>query len=173
MAAATLQPAAGAAGELTVWRAGWQSSDPSRISSSLGSVGNALGGSLVRWDSIHYLQIAAHGYTQFVNTSFFPLYPLLTAGLGGVVGSNVLAGVLISLAAFAVGLVLLHRLTSIELGQGADLFSPGHQPMENSGSERRGGGGGSMGAGGASAGAGAAAGAAGWLGCAAASCCPA
>ncbi len=100
-------------------RAGWQEFDPTRLSASFGRVGNILAAPFVRWDSIHYLQIAQHGYSHFVDTAFFPLYPLLTGGLRAIIGSEAVAGVLINLVAFAVGLVLLHRLTELELSRPA------------------------------------------------------
>jgi Mannosyltransferase (PIG-V) len=89
----------------------------------LGSVGNALAGSAVRFDANWYLAIAHHGYAAAGKGSraFWPLYPELIRVLGYVVGSDVVAGVAISLASFAAALVLLHRLTELELGpQAAD-----------------------------------------------------
>jgi hypothetical protein len=87
----------------------------------LGRVGNALAGSAVRFDANWYLAIAHHGYTATGTGSraFWPLYPELIRVLGYVVGSDVVAGVAISLASFAAALVLLHRLTELELGQRA------------------------------------------------------
>jgi hypothetical protein len=87
----------------------------------LGSVGNALAGSAVRFDANWYLAIANHGYAAAGTGSraFWPLYPELVRVLGYVVGSDVVAGVAISLASFAAALVLLHRLTELELGQRA------------------------------------------------------
>jgi Mannosyltransferase (PIG-V) len=65
-----------------------------------------------RWDSSWYLNIAEHGYeADPAAPAFFPLYPALMAGLGRILGDEfALAGLLISLTAFAVALVLLHRL---------------------------------------------------------------
>ncbi len=108
---------AGAVAALTGTRAaGWRAFDTAGISASLGSVGNVLAASSVRWDSIHYLQIAAHGYRRAPNTCFFPLYPMLVRVGGWLTGSNVAAGIAISAGAFAVALLLLHRLTELELG---------------------------------------------------------
>jgi Mannosyltransferase (PIG-V) len=91
--------------------------DHDGLTHSFGSVGNALAAPAVRWDSNWYVDIAQHGYRhESVEPAFFPLYPLLMRGLGEVVGSVVVAGVAISLAAFFVALVLLHRLTELELG---------------------------------------------------------
>ena len=93
--------------------------DPTRLSSSFGQVGNVLAAPFVRWDSIHYLEIARHGYTNTADTSFFPLYPLLTRGLSAIIGSDAVAGVLISLVAFAIALSLVYRLTQRELDRPA------------------------------------------------------
>jgi hypothetical protein len=91
--------------------------DHDGLTHSFGSVGNALAAPAVRWDSNWYVDIAQHGYRhESVEPAFFPLYPLLMRGLGEVVGSVVVAGVAISLVAFFVALVLLHRLTELELG---------------------------------------------------------
>jgi hypothetical protein len=100
-------------------RSGWASFDPSRITNHLGAVGDAVAASAVRWDSLHYLTIAEHGYTTIGNTVFFPLYPLLIRGTGLALGSDVLAGVTISGVSFIVALWLLHRLTELELGRQA------------------------------------------------------
>lgn len=98
--------------------AGWRQVDPTGITNSFGSVGNLLAGPVLRWDGLGYLSIAQHGYS--VRTSiFFPLYPALMAGVGRAVGSEVVAGALISSVAFLVGLWLLHRLTELELGRRA------------------------------------------------------
>lgn len=109
---------AGAAGALADPRqvGWWPAADPTRITERLGAVGNVLAAPAVRWDSIHYLGIAQHGYTGGPSTVFFPLYPLLVRVLGFLLGSDPVAGVAISLAALAVGLSLLHRLTALELG---------------------------------------------------------
>lgn len=96
---------------------GWQGVDPTRLSSSFGSVGNLLLSSSVRWDSIHYLGIAAQWYKPAADTGFFPFYPLLIRVVGWVVSSDVIAALLISAASFGIGLVLLHRITREELGE--------------------------------------------------------
>jgi hypothetical protein len=112
--------AVGAAGSLFAQRIpDWQTYDPERLSSSLGSLGNVLTASMVRWDAIGYITLAEHGYTNAPSTRQFPLYPLLIRSLAVVVGSPVIAGVLISLAAFAVGLTLVHRIACEHVGRGA------------------------------------------------------
>lgn len=112
--------AAGVAGALLVpRRLDWQGFDPTHLTSRLGALGNVLAAPAVRWDSIHYLAIAQHGYARPGDAVFFPLYPLLIRGLGFVIGSDPLAGVLISAACLAAAVTLLHRLTEVELGRPA------------------------------------------------------
>jgi hypothetical protein len=109
--------AAGAAGALFTHRVRfWELFDPHRLSTSLGSLGNVLAAPALRWDGIWYVTIAEHGYRRPGLTPFFPLYPLLMRVLAWVVRSYVLAGVLVSVASFAIALALLHRLTKQELG---------------------------------------------------------
>jgi Gpi18-like mannosyltransferase len=96
--------------------------DPYDISTSFGRVGNLLAASAVRWDSIYYLQIAQHGYQHMQDVAFFPLYPLLIRLVAVFTGSFVIAGVLISATALLATLVIVRRLTVLELGeQTADL----------------------------------------------------
>jgi Gpi18-like mannosyltransferase len=71
------------------------------------------------WDSGHYLRIAAGGYGQVeFDNAFFPLYPLLIRFVDAVLpGDGLIAALVVSnLACFGV-LVLLHRLTALELGE--------------------------------------------------------
>lgn len=84
-----------------------------------GKIGEALGAVPIRWDATAYIGIAEDGYTEDTQTAWFPLYPLLAAGLGAVVGSVSLGAFLVSSAAFVTGLTLLYKLTAIELGDGA------------------------------------------------------
>jgi len=94
----------------------WRGFDPRGLTTPSGYLGNLLAAPVARWDAVWYLTIARTGYGhQAVRTAFFPLYPLLIRGLGFLIGSDLGAGVLISLAAFAVALVLVHRLVSLEL----------------------------------------------------------
>ncbi len=90
--------------------------DPLHVTNSLGWLGNLLAAPAVRWDSIWYLRIADHGYRIKQDTGFFPLYPLMAHVGSWVTGSSILAGVLISMAATLVGLMIVHRLTELELG---------------------------------------------------------
>lgn len=77
-----------------------------------------------RWDTDFYNQIATAGYrwdrSAFLhqNVVFFPLYPLLMRWGGALLGGHpLLAGTLISLAAFAGAIALLYRLAVLELGE--------------------------------------------------------
>lgn len=108
---------AGVAGALLLpRRIDWQGFDPSHLTSRLGGLGDVLAAPAVRWDSIHYLAIAQHGYARPGDAVFFPLYPLLIRGFGFLIGSDPLAGVLISAGCLAIALTVLHRLTELELG---------------------------------------------------------
>jgi hypothetical protein len=90
--------------------------DPAGVTSPFGYFGNLLVAPFARWDSAWYLTIAHSGYDHDpARTAFFPLYPLAMHGLGVVIGSDLIAGVLISLVAFGIALVLLYRLTALEL----------------------------------------------------------
>ena len=93
--------------------------DPSRLSQSLGTLGNVLSATVVRWDAIWYLQIAHHGYQTLPATRFFPVFPLLIAAGAGLAGSAWVAGLLISVLASIVGFELVRRLTELELGADA------------------------------------------------------
>ena len=92
--------------------------DHFNLTTSQGEVGNVLIAPSVRWDSAWYMDTARSGYLTDRQTAFFPLYALLARWVGWVVGSPVAAGILISLVAFFVALVMLHRLTDLELGEG-------------------------------------------------------
>jgi hypothetical protein len=77
---------------------------------------------LARWDSVWYLRIADSGYGDSApRAAFFPLYPLLVRGVGTAFGGSraalLVGAYLVSLAAFIAALVLLHRLTELELGR--------------------------------------------------------
>jgi hypothetical protein len=117
LASRVLVLAAAVAGALTIpRRLDWGPFDPTHITTRLGALGNVLASASVRWDSIHYLAIAAHGYRHRPDAVFFPLYPLLIHALGFALGSQVLAAVTISAVSLFVALTLLHRLTAAELG---------------------------------------------------------
>ena len=66
-----------------------------------------------RWDAVHYLDIATHGYSG-TDMAFFPLFPLLIRILGRLVGNHLVAGILISNASFFFGLLFLYKLLEHE-----------------------------------------------------------
>ena len=77
-----------------------------------------------RWDTDFYYSIATTGYhwnpAVFLhqNVVFFPLYPLAMRWVGAVFGGHpLLAGTIISLAAFVGAISVLYRLAVLELGQ--------------------------------------------------------
>lgn len=79
---------------------------------------------LARWDAYWYLDIATRGYRwngnplEQQNVVFFPLYPLLMRTVGGTIGGHpLLAGLLISLAAFAIALAYLRRWIAEDFGE--------------------------------------------------------
>src|SRR3954464_12383715 len=95
--------------------------DPGAVTRPFGPAGDALVAPLARWDSVWYLAIANDGYPADDprRAAFFPLYPLLVGAAKALVGSPIVAGVAVSLVCFGVALVLLHRLTELELGAAA------------------------------------------------------
>jgi hypothetical protein len=71
-----------------------------------------------RWDGNWYVRIAQSGYETGASRAFYPLYPLLVAGIGRAFGGHyVVAGVLISLAACAGCMWLLWKLAESKLGR--------------------------------------------------------
>jgi hypothetical protein len=66
-----------------------------------------------RWDAEHYLAIATQGY-HGKDIAFFPLYPFLTHVLGGFIGDHLVAGLIISNAAFFIALAYLYALVKLE-----------------------------------------------------------
>ena len=99
--------------------------NPPGVTRGFGPLGDLLAGPAARWDASWYLVIAHYGYRPDLGsftasrTAFFPLYPLGIRGLSDLGLPPVLAGVLISLVAFALALYGIHRLASLELGRSA------------------------------------------------------
>nr|MDP9133764.1 hypothetical protein [Actinomycetota bacterium] len=99
--------------------------DVAALTSPLGGFGDLLGSPLARWDAVWYLSIAGEGYAgaDSPRHAFFPLYPLLARGIaelgGGGAAAILIAAYAVSLAAFFAALVLLYRLTALELGRRA------------------------------------------------------
>lgn len=95
--------------------------DPVGYTTELGRAFSDLIAPLARWDSVWFLDIADVGYpTSYPpRAAFFPLYPVLMRVGGWVVGSPLVAGLLISFVSAFVGAMLVHRLTELELGRRA------------------------------------------------------
>jgi Gpi18-like mannosyltransferase len=67
----------------------------------------------LRWDAVHYMNIAEFGYegVGVADTVFFPLYPYLVGGLSRLTSINVtLVGILTSSIASFLSLIFLHEL---------------------------------------------------------------
>jgi hypothetical protein len=91
-----------------------------------GAAGLLLG-SWQRFDTMHYLALARHGY-DVPNSVFPPLYPLAIRALGSATRfltglsrgeANLLAAMALSNLALLAALILLYRMTLHELGEGA------------------------------------------------------
>jgi Gpi18-like mannosyltransferase len=74
-----------------------------------------------RWDAQHYLAIAAQGY-HGKDIAFFPLYPFVMHLLGGFIGDHLVAGLIISNAAFFIALLYLYALVKLEFGEDTVAF---------------------------------------------------
>lgn len=116
----------GVAALLTVGRSGrWRDFDPAGLTAPFGAAGDLLAGPAARWDAVWYLGIALDGYEpERLRAAFFPLYPLLVRAVGepialvtGVRPGYLLAGIVVSLVAFAAALWVVARLTALELGE--------------------------------------------------------
>ena len=85
----------------------------------------AFGGLLdawARWDAGWYLRIAEEGYkydpaAPVSGVAFFPLYPLLIRAAAPLVGSRIVAGLLVSNLALAAASCLLYSLVAARLGR--------------------------------------------------------
>ena len=69
------------------------------------------------WDTVWFVNIANDGYDNPEAPAFFPLYPLLVRIFGTLTGSDVLGGLLVSVACFAGALYLLYRLVALDFGE--------------------------------------------------------
>ncbi len=63
-----------------------------------------------QWDSGWFIRIAERGYDVEQSASFFPLYPLVTRAASEVLGSTVIAGVLVSLVAAGVAAIAVFEI---------------------------------------------------------------
>ena len=95
----------------------------SPFAAPFGGLGEALLSVWSRWDSVWYLGIANAGYDFNPDSpAFFPLYPMLSRGLadlGGLAspapGGILVAGLAVSLVAFAAALYVFYRLVELEV----------------------------------------------------------
>jgi hypothetical protein len=107
-----------------------QAFDPIDLRRSGYSFGALLTSPVLRWDGMWYLTIARHGYAVSSGSSpppranFFPLYPLVVAGLGQVGVPLVLGAVLVSLGCMWIALYALARLMDAEFASGHRWASP-------------------------------------------------
>lgn len=110
--------------------------DPPGITRGLGGLGDLLAAPAARWDSAWYLVIAHYGYRPDLGVftaprdAFFPLYPLGLKALAWLGAPPIVAGVAISIAALALALYGIHRLTSLELDRAAALRGGGERVGE-------------------------------------------
>jgi hypothetical protein len=118
--------ATGSAGGLTL--ANTRRFDEPALTRPLGGFGDALFSPLAHWDAVWFINIAGSGYpdADSPRTAFFPLYPLLSRGVGelggGSRGAILIGAYAVSLAALLGALYLLYRLTELELG--SDVAGP-------------------------------------------------
>ena len=87
--------------------------DGDGLTRPFGELGDALVAPAARWDSVWFLEIARSGYDE-QRAAFFPLYPLLADVVGFVSGGALLGGLAVSFGCLLAGLVLLHRLVSLD-----------------------------------------------------------
>ena len=79
-------------------------------------IGRAFIDVWLRWDAVHYMNIAAFGYRGVGagDTVFFPLYPYLVGGLSKITTINVtLVGIIVSSLATLITLICLYDLVMI------------------------------------------------------------
>jgi len=97
--------------------------NPPGLTRGFGWLGDLLAAPAARWDASWFLVISHYGYRPDLGSftasraAFFPLYPLGMRAFGWVGVPLVLGGVLISLAALALALYGIHRLTTLELAR--------------------------------------------------------
>jgi hypothetical protein len=84
-----------------------------------GARSDLLFGTFAQWDSGWFARIAERGYDVKESTAFFPLYPLLVRGVSTLVGSTLVAGVLVSLLAAGVAAILIAQIAKSVIGDDA------------------------------------------------------
>jgi hypothetical protein len=80
------------------------------------SFANLLIAPAARFDAAWYLAIANHGYEVGGRSAFFPVFPGLVRVGGELIGSPLIAGIVISSGCGLGGLYLLHRLVALDFG---------------------------------------------------------
>ena len=87
------------------------------IGDAYGPLSDHLFRSLSQWDTRWFLQISLHGYEEVPQAAaFFPVYPALVHALAWATGSELVAGVAISLAGGAVAAWVLAQIARAVLG---------------------------------------------------------
>jgi hypothetical protein len=83
--------------------------------SSIVSAPDAIPGVWARWDSNYYIRLAEGGYAPFLEAAgFFPLYPMLMAGLSRITGASpVTTGMLISHLSYLAAILLFYKLARL------------------------------------------------------------
>src|SRR5713226_6933721 len=70
-----------------------------------------------RWDTGNFLVVALHGYVAPHQTAFFPFYPILERCVMLLTGISFTAGLIISIVADLLALVVLYRLVEEDFDQ--------------------------------------------------------
>ncbi len=110
--------------------------NPPGVTRGFGWLGNLLAAPAARWDAAWYLVIGHYGYRPDLGfytasrTAFFPLYPLGLKTISWFGVPPVLAGVMLSVAALALALYGIHRLTTLELSRPARVTLAGDRVGE-------------------------------------------
>jgi hypothetical protein len=110
--------------------------NPPGMTRGFGWLGDLLAGPAARWDASWYMVIAHFGYRPDLGaftssrTAFFPLYPLGLRAIALFGVPLVIAGVLLSMLAFALALYGIHRLTTLELARAGRLGAGPGRPAE-------------------------------------------
>jgi mannosyltransferase PIG-V len=111
-----------AAGMAAVLIFGWASETSARLDPLYttlpyaDSFANLLIAPAARFDAAWYLAIAQHGYEVGGRAAFFPVFPGLVRVGGELIGSPLIAGILISSGCGLLGLYFLHRLVALDFG---------------------------------------------------------
>jgi hypothetical protein len=92
--------------------------DPNGASSPFHSAAaNFVLAPAARWDSVWYLQIAHAGYFSPQSSAMFPLYPILIHLGTMLLRSELIVGLMISIASMTAALTLLYRLVALDFDE--------------------------------------------------------